>query len=174
MPRTAVLLCPVIIYAACACSDVSLVKQISHDKCILNSSFGCNANSSNMWINKGCRGEFACDGKKISCSSNSMTVPNDCPCSSPPPANVFALSMGNHMVIQHDAPVAFGTVAPGASVSVQLDGMAVGTATATATGAWSLSLAAQQPSANEHNISAASGNRTQVLSGVLFGEVSMR
>lgn len=38
----------------------SLVKQLSHARCIKGSGFGCDAASKTMWIDKGCRGVFKC------------------------------------------------------------------------------------------------------------------
>jgi sialate O-acetylesterase len=75
------------------------------------------------------------------------------------------------MVIQHDMPVVFGFAAPGAKISISIDGTATGTATAGKNGSWSLTLPVQKASAAPHNISAVSGSLAHTLTDVLFGHV---
>ena len=123
---------------------------------------------------QGCRGVFKCDGvKDVACASKSMTEQNYCPCKADPPAptgSIFALSLGNDMVLQHDAPVVFGFAVAGSTVSVGLDGIAMGKSTADQSGAWSFSLPKQLASGNAHSITASSGNTNETLTGVLFGQ----
>ena len=57
---------------------VSLSKQLSNSKCTEGKSFGCYDGILGMWTNDGCRGEFKCDGKQITCDSNNPPVsPSD-------------------------------------------------------------------------------------------------
>jgi len=48
--------------------SVSLIRQLSVAKCIQGQSFGCFDNNHTMWTDAGCRGQFACDGRNISCN----------------------------------------------------------------------------------------------------------
>jgi hypothetical protein len=49
---------------------VALVKQASSAKCTEGKSFGCYDGLAAMWTDGGCRGDFHCDDKKITCDSN--------------------------------------------------------------------------------------------------------
>ena len=57
--------------------EVSMTKQLSNSKCTEGKSFGCYDGLLGMWTNDGCRGEFECDGKKITCDSNFPPSPSD-------------------------------------------------------------------------------------------------
>ena len=50
--------------------SVALTKQHSESACVLGDSFGCDDNvaAASMWTDKGCRGEFSCDGvQSVTC-----------------------------------------------------------------------------------------------------------
>ena len=48
--------------------NITLNKQHSQAKCESGTSFGCYDGNATMWTDKGCRGEFACDGlDKVTC-----------------------------------------------------------------------------------------------------------
>mmetsp|Transcript_11210 Transcript_11210/g.36826 ORF Transcript_11210/g.36826 Transcript_11210/m.36826 type:complete len:279 (+) Transcript_11210:41-877(+) len=61
---------------------VSLRDQWSNHACEHGRTFGCNPGQ--MWVGDGCRGAFVCNGRSLTCESETFarTV---CACSSPPP-----------------------------------------------------------------------------------------
>lgn len=64
--------------------NVTLVQRHSTAKCVAGESFGCtggkNASEAYMWTTNGCRGDFKCDGKPVTCNVDGDGTHN-CPCS---------------------------------------------------------------------------------------------
>lgn len=48
--------------------QVRLLHEDSAGVCELGTSFGCDAGIEGMWVDKGCRGQFLCDGKNTTCA----------------------------------------------------------------------------------------------------------
>ena len=65
-----------------SCS-VTLDQQLSKAKCTPGVSFGCAADNSSMWTAFGCRGDFTCNGHKMTCDVNATGV-NTCACPGAP------------------------------------------------------------------------------------------
>lgn len=60
------------------CTTVTLTKQISQAKCVQGVSFGCTADGT-MFTDKGCRGEFTCNGHNVTCNVDGDGQ-HICPC----------------------------------------------------------------------------------------------
>jgi len=64
---------------------VSVTKQISTTTCTVNETYGCYNTNQSMWVAKGCRAIFSCDGiNGIDCESNNRAFVV-CKCTTPPP-----------------------------------------------------------------------------------------
>lgn len=55
---------------ACGGCTVSLKLQDSKKACVSDVSFGCYQGSDRMWISKGCRGAFICNGRSVWCGTS--------------------------------------------------------------------------------------------------------
>jgi len=66
------------------CKDVTLTHQLSQAKCTPNESFGCSSDG-NMFIDKGCRGEFSCNGLNTTCDVDGSGL-HTCSCGPAGPA----------------------------------------------------------------------------------------
>ena len=51
-------------------APVTLVQEDSTRACVLNLAFGCAEHSATMWVDKGCRGTFDCNGRAVVCASS--------------------------------------------------------------------------------------------------------
>ena len=64
--------------------DCGVLEQMSSTPCTLQESFGCRKNSATtqqLWVRGGCRGIFACDGKRVRCGMARMTArAQECSC----------------------------------------------------------------------------------------------
>ena len=63
---------------SCKISNVELTKTISRSECIKGKTYGC-WSKHEMWVFNGCRGEFQCDGKSITCESKGYNM-KKCKC----------------------------------------------------------------------------------------------
>merc|ERR1712025_1307997 len=66
-----------------ATCSVSVTKQISSAKCIVDQSYGCYSDNQSMWVSSGCRAVFKCDGVDgVDCESEDKKFVV-CPCTAP-------------------------------------------------------------------------------------------
>ena len=119
-----------VIASAGTCS-VALTRQLSASPCDLNATYGCNTDGRTMWTKDGCRGIFSCNGADdIDCEDNNVHG-GVCDCSDPQEQRgLLSRVLGSAMVLQRapEAAVVWGYVKAGASVTVTLDGKALGPA----------------------------------------------
>mmetsp|Transcript_27568 Transcript_27568/g.66443 ORF Transcript_27568/g.66443 Transcript_27568/m.66443 type:complete len:492 (-) Transcript_27568:41-1516(-) len=57
--------------------EITMVKKVSSSACTEGTSFGCEGNM--MWVDKGCRADFQCNGKSLHCASRGF-VHDTCEC----------------------------------------------------------------------------------------------
>ena len=63
---------------------VALDHQISVAPCTLGATFGCGADNNTVWTSGGCRGNFTCNGRPVTCSVDGDGV-HECACGAPAP-----------------------------------------------------------------------------------------